>query len=308
MSGRFRSSVFLLMLAHVSITGCGYVIVKLGLREFDPVPFASLRFLTGLVALSIMAIVLRCWPKIDKGDWPRVIALALLAVPVNQLVYLIGMRWTVPSHASLLYGSTAAFALLMSAAAGYEKLRIYKFAAIALAIGGLLIVMLQPGTSLLDREHFKGDLLVIMAVISWAGYTVVAKPIVKKYGAISLSTFCLILGTLIVLPFVIPSVFQQDFSRVTSIGIFAVLYTGVMLSAVAYSIWFALIKLIDPSQVAILTAPQPIVASTVSAIVIGEVIGVPLIIGGILVITGVVTMDLPALIARKNSLTSKINR
>ncbi|MBU1921025.1 EamA family transporter, partial [bacterium] len=74
----------------------------------------------------------------------------------------------------------------------------------------------------------------------------------------------------------------------------------------AYTIWFALIKLIDPSQVAILTAPQPIVASTVSAIVIGEVIGIPLIVGGVFVITGVLTMDLPALIGRKNSITAKV--
>jgi drug/metabolite transporter (DMT)-like permease len=168
MIARFRSSVLMLMLAHVSITGCGYVIVKLGLGEFDPLPFAFWRFVTGLAALGIIVLVLRCWPKIEKGDWPRVIALALLAVPVNQLVYLIGMRWTVPSHASLLYGATAAFALLMSAAAGYEKLRVYKFVAIALALAGLAIVMLQPGTSVLDHEHLFGDILVFCAVIFWS--------------------------------------------------------------------------------------------------------------------------------------------
>jgi drug/metabolite transporter (DMT)-like permease len=301
MIARFRSSVLMLMLAHVSITGCGYVIVKLGLGEFDPLPFAFWRFVTGLAALGIIVLVLRCWPKIEKGDWPRVIALALLAVPVNQLVYLIGMRWTVPSHASLLYGATAAFALLMSAAAGYEKLRVYKFVAIALALAGLAIVMLQPGTSVLDHEHLFGDILVFCAVIFWAGYTVVAKPIVKKYGALPLTTFCLILGTLMVLPFVVPAALAADYSRVTKIGVFAVIYSGVMLTAVAYTIWFALVKLIDPSQVAILTAPQPIVATTISSIVIGEVIGLPLVLGGVLVIGGVVMMDLPAFIERRSN-------
>jgi probable blue pigment (indigoidine) exporter len=103
-----------------------------------------------------------------------------------------------------------------------------------------------------------------------------------------------------VLPFVIPSALAQDYSRITKVGVFAVLYSGIMLTAVAYTIWFALVKLIDPSQVAILTAPQPIVATTLSSIVIGEVIGLPLVLGGALVIGGVVMMDLPAFIERRN--------
>ena len=301
MSGRFRSSVFLLMLAHVSITGCGYVIVKLALREFDSYSFAFWRFAVGLFSLIAVVLIFKAWPRIERQDWPRVIALALLAIPINQLLYLIAMQHTVPSHASLIYGSTAAFALLMSVMAGYEKLKIHKLAAIALAIGGLTIVMLQAGTSVLDKSFLKGDLLVFLAMISWAAYTVLAKPIVKKYGAIPLTMFCLILGSLIALPFLIPAAIGFDYSRVTWIGVFAVFYTGILLTAVAYTVWFALIKLIDPSQVAILTAPQPIVATLVSAIVIGEVIGLSIILGGTLVIAGVIMMDFPAIMARANS-------
>jgi probable blue pigment (indigoidine) exporter len=104
-----------------------------------------------------------------------------------------------------------------------------------------------------------------------------------------------------VLPFVVPAALAADYSRVTKIGVFAVIYSGVMLTAVAYTIWFALVKLIDPSQVAILTAPQPIVATTISSIVIGEVIGLPLVLGGVLVIGGVVMMDLPAFIERRSN-------
>jgi drug/metabolite transporter (DMT)-like permease len=299
MSEKFRSSVFWLMVAHVTICGCGYVFVKLGLREFSSLSFAFWRFLAGLLALTSIVLIRRCWPKIEKQDWPRVIALALLAIPINQLIYLIGMKWTVPSHASLLYGATAAFALLMSAAAGYEKLKLYKFVAIGLALAGLTIVMTRAGEPILGGDSLKGDLIILVAVVSWAAYTVVAKPIVNKYGALPLTMFCLILGSLLALPFLIPAALAQDYSRVTMIGVGAILYTGIMLTAVAYTIWFALIKLIEPSQVAILTTPQPIVATTISTIVIGEVIGLPLIVGGLIVIAGVVMMDFPAIVARR---------
>ncbi len=287
------------------ITGCGYVIVKLSLREFDSYSFAFWRFVIGLFALIAVVLVRKVWPRIERKDWPRVFVLALLAIPINQLIYMSAMHYTVPSHASLIYGSTAAFALLMSVIAGYERFKIYKLAAIALAIGGLVIVLMQAGNSVLDRSYLKGDLLVFLAMISWAAYTVAAKPIVKKYGAVSLSMFCLILGSLIAIPFLIPSAISFDYSRVTWIGILGVCYTGIMLTAVAYTVWFALIKQIDPSQVAILTAPQPVVATVISAIVIGEVIGLSIVLGGILVIAGVVMMDFPALMARTNSRFSK---
>ena len=90
----------------------------------------------------------------------------------------------------------------------------------------------------------------------------------------------------------------QDYSVVTWRGWIGTLYTGFMITAVSYTIWFALLRRVDPSQVAILTTPQPVVATTLSVLILKETIGASLISGGLLVIGGVILMHAPILLKR----------
>jgi len=287
-----------LMATHVLFASGGYLITKIALREFSALTFGFWRFLVGIVSLLILAVVMNAWPKIERQDWKRIVGLAILAVPLNQLFFLVGMATTVPSHASLLYGTTAAFALLLGALLGYERVRWLKIVAIALALLGLFIVVLGAGHVNTHTPSFFGDLWIFLGVLVWASYTVLGKPIVAKYGAIPATIVILLVGSVMGLPILIPSALVQDYSQVTWVGWSSVLYAGIISTAASYVIWFALLKRVDPSQVAILTTPQPIVTTLLSAIFLGEVIRLPLIVGGLLVIGGIVMMEAPALISR----------
>lgn len=302
---RLGSTVLGLMAFHVLINSGGYLFVKVGLSEFSPFAFAFWRFVFGLCGLLAVLIVRKAWVRVERRDWPRFFLLAVLAVPVNQLFYLSGMHYTVPSHASLLYGSTAVVALLLSAIAGYEKLKRYKIAAIALAVGGLLLVVSESPTPIIGSENFAGDLLLAVSVIAWAAYTVFGKPMALKYGATRATLVCLILGSVMTLPFLILPAALQDYSILTWKGWAGPLYSGIMITAVSYTIWFALLKRAEPSQVAIMTSPQPVVATTLSVLILGETIGLPLILGGSMVIGGVILMQSPALIERHRMLKAR---
>jgi len=286
------------MAAHVLFASGGYLITKIALREFSALAFGFWRFLVGIVSLLILAAVMKAWPKIERQDWKRIVGLAILAVPLNQTFFLVGMALTVPSHASLLYGTTAAFALLLGALLGYERVRWLKIAAIALALLGLFIVVLGAGHVNTHEPSFWGDMWIFLGVLVWAAYTVLGKPIVQKYGAIPATIIILVIGSILGLPILAPSAMAQDYSQVTWVGWLSVLYSGVIVTAAAYVIWFALLKRVDPSQVAILTTPQPIVTTLLSAIFLGEVIRLPLVVGGLLVIGGIVMMEAPSLINR----------
>lgn len=304
-----RSRLFVLlslMLTHVSVTGGGYVVNKLALREFNPFAYGFWRLSIGLVGLSTVAVISHNWPKIDRSDWPRVVLLSLVAVPINQLIYLVGMSKTMPSHASLLYGTTAVFALFLSAALGYERILRHKVVAIILALGGLILVVSQGGQFDVSSELFVGDVLIFLAVLAWATYTVLGKPLVVKYGAIPTTVAVLILGSIISLPFLLAPALVQDYSQVTWIGWGGTLYSGLVLTVLAYMVWYKILTMVDPSQVAILTTPQPIIATALSSVFVGEVIGWPLVVGGLLVITGIVMMDAPAFRRRADAIRKRI--
>ncbi|MBU0509740.1 DMT family transporter [bacterium] len=299
MLARFRTSMIALMSVHVAINSGGYLFTKVALSEFSPFAFAFWRFLIGVGGLTAVFFLRKAWMRIEREDWPRFLLLAVIAVPANQLLYLSGMRGTVPSHASLLYGSTAVVALALSTLIGYEKLRPYKVVAILLAVLGLTLVVSESPTRLIGTESFAGDLLIALSVIMWASYTVLGKPIVAKYGATRATLVCLILGSLLSLPFLIGPALAQDYATITWKGWAGPLYTGIMITTVSYTIWFALLKRIDPSQVAILTAPQPVVTTILSVLILKEAIGISLVSGGLLVIGGVCLMQIPALMKRR---------
>jgi drug/metabolite transporter (DMT)-like permease len=296
---RWRITVFGLMCAHVCITSGGYLFTKIGLADFTPLAFAFWRFLFGLAIVGLIIILRKDWPHIERRDWPRVVLLGTLAVPANQFLYLFGMRHTVPSHASLIYGSTAVVALGLSTAIGYEKLSRLKVISIGTALAGLILVVSSSRTPILGTENFAGDLLVAASMIAWAGYTVLAKPIVARYGAVQSTLACLLVGSFVGLPFLIAPALLQDYSVVTWHGWSGVVYTGVFVTGIAYLLWFAMLKRVDPSQVAILTTPQPVVATALSVLILGETLGWPLIAGGLLVIGGVLLMHVPSFVNRK---------
>jgi len=304
---KIRKTVVSLMLAHVIINSGGYLFVKVGLGEFSPFAFAFWRFVIALAGLAVIAVFLRAWPKIERLDWPRILALAILSVPCNQLFYLSGMKYSVPSHASLIYGATAAVALVLSTILGYERLRRFKVMAIVLALLGLVLVVSSSRTRILGTENFGGDMLITCSMIAWAGYTVLAKPMVAKYGAISATLVCQVVGSLTCLPFLVKSALAQDYTILTWHGWVGAAYAGIMITCVSYTVWFALLRRVEPSQVAIMTTPQPVVTTTLSVLILGEALSLPLIMGGLLVIGGVLLMQTPSLLKNRR-IAGMVNR
>jgi len=295
LSLRQRLFVWSLMVSHVCIASGGFIFVKVALHEFTPLALGFWRLSIGLVALLVLSALLGKKPPIIRVDRWKIVWLAFLAVPINQVGYIVGMNYTVPSHAAILYGSTAVFAILFSTWLGHEKLRRSRILAICLSVTGVVVVVSGTRTIIGGSENVVGDLLVGAGMIAWAGYTSLAKPIVLKYGALRATTLCLIIGTLMSLPFLTPAAITQDYTNVTWRGWGGALYAGLLLTCVAYTIWFTLLKRIDPSQVAIVTSGQPVVTTALSALILGEVISASLIIGGLLVISGLVVMNAPEL-------------
>ena len=295
MTLRSRAFVWSLMAAHICIASGGFIFVKVALHEFSPLALAFWRLSIGLTALLVLNAALTKTQKIAREDRKTFALLALLAVPINQVGYIVGMRYTVPSHAAMLYGSTAVFAILFSTWLGHEKLRRSRIVAIVMAVAGVTVVVTGSRTPMIGSENFSGDLLVGAGMIAWAGYTALAKPMVLKYGALRATSLCLILGSLMSLPFLAPAAIHQDYSMVTWRGWGGALYAGILLTCVAYAIWFTLLKRIDPSQVAVVTSGQPVVTTALSTWILGELITANLVIGGLLVISGLVVMNAPEL-------------
>ena len=135
----------------------------------SPFTVAFYRFILTSITLYIILKISGRTIQIEKIDYWRFITLALLAVPINQITFLIGMQYTPASHPAMLYATTPAWVLILTVYLGVEKARWWKWVGIFLAIVGVFILFYGEILSF-RKDTLLGDILILFAVISWSLY------------------------------------------------------------------------------------------------------------------------------------------
>ena len=279
---------FYTVMVFQSILAAGtFLIVKIALREIPPLDIALLRFSLASVVLLVLLQTTRKPIPVLPNDWKKILWLAILAIPLNQTGFLVGMKFTTPSHAALLYATTPIFVLVLSARSAHEKISLRKSIGIILAFSGVLAVLLEKGL-LFEIDFLMGDFLIWIAVLAWAGYTVYAKNLLPTYGAVALTTYALTLGTVLFLPIGLWSIRDLAWGSISTSAWMSVLYLGLITSVVTYLIWYWALKRVVPSKVAIFSNLQPILTTGMAWLFLSEKITLTFIVAGIVTLVGVI--------------------
>lgn len=277
--------VYPLIILGQLIAGGTFPIAKVALQHFEPFTLAITRFVIASVAMfAIVKFSGRLRP-IERVDWGKFIWLGLLAVPLNQLLFLYGLKFTTPGRSALYYGATPAFVFMLAIWYLKERVTIAKVAGIAISFLGVALI-LRAGR--FDADILFGDILVILAVIAWAGYTIFGKPLIAKYGPMTTTTYALLIGTALYLPFGLIYAVKFDYAAVPVTGWLSLLYIAILTSVIAYSIWFWALGKMEASKLSIFQNLQPIIATVLSVLFFGEALGWEFYVGGAMVIAGVI--------------------
>jgi len=224
--------------------------------------------------------------KIERKDYGRFLLLSILVIPVNQLFFLIGLRLTTPSHSALMYSTLPIFIYIISLAFKEEAFAWLKNIGIITAFVGVYLILNEKGIDF-NSNYILGDLIILVAVVSWAFYTVLGRPLIRKYGAFFVTARVLGFGTLMFLPFGIYGAIGFDFKSVPLEAYLGVLYMAIMTSIVAYTIWYWALKYLEASKVGVINNFQPIVTALMSLALFGEHFSSMFIAGGFIVFVGV---------------------
>lgn len=237
----------------------------------------------GLMRLSGRKIVL------EPSDRWRFFTLAVLAVPLNQISFLVGIHYTPASHPALLYATTPAWVLMFALGLGMERLRWWKWTGIGLSMLGVLVLLWGEGLTL-RSDAMGGDLILLLAVVSWSLYTTLGKPIVERYGALETTFVVMLFGALLYLPFGLFLAGTADYSAADASVWLGIVYMGVMTSGMAYFLWYWLLHRIRPSQVAVVTCAQPPTTALLAWLIFGTIPTGNLLLSGAMIVTGIVLM------------------
>ena len=298
------SWIFLALIFLIFVWSLNYIVAKIGLRELPPLALGSFR----LVLAGMISFPLLFSARAGNSETPQVrlevsrerrlqalwtiTYLGFLNVILNQGCYTVGLNYTSVSHSSVIIACAPIFILLFSWALRLELLTRRKIIGMALAFAGAITVGLQAGSA---GAGIAGDLLSLVAAIGFALYTVLGKRAVAAYSAIRLGLLSNIAGAVLVGPV---AVWQfaalARGGRLGGVGLGgwgALLYMGVLASAVSYILYFWLLRYMTPARLGSATYLQPIGATLLGLLLLGETITLRLAMGGILVVAGVYVIE-----------------
>jgi drug/metabolite transporter (DMT)-like permease len=293
------------MVFLILVWSFNYVVAKIGLRELPGLALASFRLVVaGIVSLPVF--LLR-QPEKQRGikvilevpSRKRLQALWVIAYlgffnsVLNQGCYTVGLNYTSVSHSSLIIGCAPILILIFSWGLRLESLSGRKIAGMALAFAGAVAVGAEQGGS--AGAGLSGDVLTLVAGVGLALYTVLGKRPAAGSSALRLSLLSNIAGGVMALPVAVWQI--QGLARDRRLGAIglegwgAVIYMGVLASALAYVLYFWALRYMTPARLGAVSYLQPVGATLLGLVLLGEAISFRIASGGLLIIGGVYAIE-----------------
>jgi drug/metabolite transporter (DMT)-like permease len=218
----------------------------------------------------------------------RVIVLGLFGNLVYQQFFIFGLDHTRAGTASILLASTPILTALLSALVGHERPGVGTWLGVIATFAGIaLVVSLGAGGGNSGDHSLLGNVLMLGASLSWAGYTVGSRSIIQRYGSVLFTAWTLWVGTAALFLAGLPSLLRTDLRAVSATGWFGVVYAGAFSIGIAYLIWYYGVRQIGNTRTAVFANLVPVVALTAAWLRLGEVPRLGQIAGAAIIIGGV---------------------
>ena len=205
----------------------------------------------------------------------------------NSVVYY-SLNYTQVLNGVLMISTIPVFIIFFSGLFKTESIRIYQIIGVVISLLGVISIITKLDLSLLlSLKLNKGDLWMLVAMISWTTYSLLlGKKKVNLEPFIFLQTI-IIIGLLFLFPMYIAEVLVGkkitfNIPVLMTIG-YVVFFAGIG----AYTFWNAAIKLIGPSRSGVFLHLMPIFSSLMAVFLLGEQFSFHHIVGTLLIISGI---------------------
>ena len=279
--------------AAVILWGISFVATKAALREVSPVTLIFTRFALG-VAVLLLILTIRREPLIPpRSTWPMLAAMGLVGIFLHQMIQVHGLTLTTAVRTGWLIGLTPIWSAVLAAVFLGERFGSRKAFGLFLgAVGALLVISRgELSSRVLALPATRGDLLVLASTVTWAIYTILGRDILKRLGSARATSAAMFIGWALMIPFFVNTTGWQEYRSLSSTSVIAIVFLGVGCSGLGYLFWYAALERIEASQVAAFLYVEPLVTLLAAVALLGESVAVTTVLGGVLVLVGVVTVQ-----------------
>jgi drug/metabolite transporter (DMT)-like permease len=276
---------YALIVTLSTIWGLAFVAIRQADFELAPVNLTLLRWLTVSAGFLVLyPFVVKPKARFERKDFPRLLVVALTSVVIYHLSLNTAEKQVDASLAGLLISIGPLTTVLLSAAVLHERIGPRVWLAVALAIGGSVLIS-TPDLSI-GSTTLSGPPLVIVAAVAGGTFTVASKPLTTKYGPFAVAAWAAFLGTAILLPLVSQSLVSQA-EGLSAQGWTSVLYLALLSTVLANMIFYTLVSRQQLSRLGVQLYLVPAVSAVGGVVLLGETLAAATVVGGALLLVAV---------------------
>jgi drug/metabolite transporter (DMT)-like permease len=251
-------------------------------HSFHPLAYATIRYACATVLFWGFTYAREGSFRIARRDI-RLVVLAALFIFCNQLCFVYSIDKTSASTVTLFLGMTPIFIGVLAAVVGLERMgRSFWIATLVSLVGVGFVASGSGGFS----GRLVGDGLAILTAATWAGYSVLIAPLMRRYSPFRISSLVLLAGWI---PLAISGAAQtsdQSFHFSTLMWVcFAFAVVGPLF--LTNILWFTAISRVGPSRASLFSNMQPLFGVLFALVLLGEHLTRWEVVGGVGILTAV---------------------
>jgi drug/metabolite transporter (DMT)-like permease len=289
-AGGWQGTLALIGFMLVAIAQVSNMILARGLA--GSVPAFSLAFFRWtIIAAGLAPIALA---EIRDGRiplagnlWPILAAGFLGMFLCGGPVYLAGIS-TTAIHIALIMALSPITVLLISALLGIERIGALQIVGMALALAGALLIISGGRLSaLVDSPAASGDLLVVIAMLGWSGYTLLQSRVAPRASLLARISLFSAAGALFSLPPAIHEMWVTPAQVFSVKALEAYVFAGLVPGLIAYAGFAWLAARFGSVRSSLVLYIGPIASALLSFVILGEPPTLIHLFGGLLILGGV---------------------
>jgi len=262
------------------IWGVPYLLISIAVESLEPATVVAGR--TGIAALLLLplavhqgslAVALRFWP------WILAFAVIEMAIPFVLLGH---AEQTLPSGLTgLLVATVPLFGAIVAYVLGdHHALTRSRILGLVIGVAGVALVVGAAGGDGDVRLVNVAEVLVVAVCYAVAPFITARK--LTEVPGVGLAALAL---AMVAVGYIVPASLTQD-QTPTGRSIGALVALAVLCTAIAFVIFFALIREVGPARATVITFINPIVALALGVVVLdehlswGQILGLPIVLAG----------------------------
>ena len=246
------------------------------------------------IAAGVLLILLRGQgplPRVSRTELMAIGAMGLAGIFTFNVLFFSALQTIPASKGALIVALIPVLTALIMAIVLKEAISLHRWLGIGLALAGVSIVVtggdMRLLTTYLGGMLGTGEGLMLLAALGWVTYTVISRLAVKGLSPLAASTYAAIVGfVLLALALAAdPSAWRLDWLNLKTAV--ALVYIATFGTALPY-VWFVQgVQQLGAARTAVYINLTPVFGLSLGFIVLGETIDWSMLIGGLIVITGV---------------------